>query len=323
MPGRYFDPTLLRAAVAGRAAEIAVTLLGEANRAMSNKRELRFGRHGSTAVMISGPKAGIWFDHELGTGGDMLALIMRERGADFLEAVEFAERFIGQASPEQRVSPTSKQVLISPDSDDVERTRRAMRIWDTAVPIAGTIAERYMRSRGIADVIPDDGTVLRFHRRCPFGDNHVVALIALFRDLHSNRPVAIHRRPLSAAGQELAHWKAWAPTANAAIKLSDDSEIIHRLTIGEGVETTLSGMALGYTPAWATGSAGGTRTFPVLAGIESITVLVDHDESGAGQAAALACSARWTGAGREVFRFVPRQAGADVNDLLVARLGAA
>jgi Toprim domain len=148
-----------------------------------------------------------------------------------------------------------------------------------------------------------------------------VCLAKLLRRLarrESARGVATVR-PLSAIGKKLGTWRALGATGHAAIKLTDDPEVTHHLAIGEGVETTLSGMTLGYAPAWAIGCAGGLRAFPVLAGIESLTVLVDHDR--AGQEAAAACSARWTSAGREVFRFVPRQPGADVNDLLVAILG--
>jgi hypothetical protein len=81
-------------------------------------------------------------------------------------------------------------------------------------------------------------------------------------------------------------------------------------------------MMLGYAPAWALGDAGELAAFPVLIGVESITILVDHDLSGTGQQAALRCSARWTSAGREIFRLVPRQPGADVNDLLKCGGGA-
>jgi hypothetical protein len=106
------------------------------------------------------------------------------------------------------------------------------------------------------------------------------------------------------------------PKAGAAIKLSADAEVANRLTIGEGLETTLAGMKLGYAPAWAVGDAGELARFPVLIGVESITILVDNDFSDTGQRAALRCSARWTSTGIEVFRLVPRQPGADVNDLL-------
>jgi putative DNA primase/helicase len=69
-------------------------------------------------------------------------------------------------------------------------------------------------------------------------------------------------------------------------------------------------------PAWAVGDTGELSKFPVLSGIESLTILVDHDKSGAGQRAALECSSRWTGAGREVFRIIPDHCGDDVNDIV-------
>ena len=52
-----------------------------------------------------------------------------------------------------------------------------------------------------------------------------------------------------------------------------------------------------------------------MPGVEVLTLLVDHDESGAGQRAALECSARWTAAGREVVRLVPNTMGTDFADL--------
>lgn len=63
----------LMAAVAGR-------LLGEPNRAMSSKDELRFGTHGSLSVKVGGPHKGTWADHEAGEGGGVLDLIARLQG---------------------------------------------------------------------------------------------------------------------------------------------------------------------------------------------------------------------------------------------------
>src|SRR5262249_24395710 len=151
-----------RATLASRAAELAVALLGEPNRAMSTRRELRFGRHGSLAVTIAGLKVGLWFDHEAGAGVDMLALIMRERGRGFSDAVEFAEQLIARSARE--LAPAKKPQR-APSGDDTpdDRRRRAINIWHDAVPIAGTIAAVYLANRGIHD--PDagiDGEVLRF-----------------------------------------------------------------------------------------------------------------------------------------------------------------
>jgi KaiC/GvpD/RAD55 family RecA-like ATPase len=63
----------LMAAVAGR-------LLGEPNRGMSSKDELRFGTHGSLSVKVGGPHKGTWADHEAGQGGGVLDLIARLQG---------------------------------------------------------------------------------------------------------------------------------------------------------------------------------------------------------------------------------------------------
>lgn len=104
--------------------------------------------------------------------------------------------------------------------------------------------------------------------------------------------------------------------AGAAIKLSADENVAMGLAVGEGLETMLSATQLGFNPAWALGDAGNVRCFPVLPGIECLTVIVDNDESGIGQQAALECSMRWTDSGREVFRIVPDHGGDDLNDII-------
>ena len=45
---------------------------------MRSSREWRWGRHGSLSLVMSGAKAGQWFDHEAGQGGGFVDLIARE-----------------------------------------------------------------------------------------------------------------------------------------------------------------------------------------------------------------------------------------------------
>jgi putative DNA primase/helicase len=174
------DLDVLHAALVSRATAIAIALLGEPNRAMSSKRELRFGRRGSASVVISGAKAGSWFDHETGTGGDLLALVIRERGGGFRDAVEFAEEFIGMA-PREFVpigKPQRPPARPKEGRDAMDGTHRALDLWREAVPISGTIVERYLASRGIIDLAPGiDGSVLRFHRSCPYGEGRHPCLL--------------------------------------------------------------------------------------------------------------------------------------------------
>jgi putative DNA primase/helicase len=314
------DLASIRGAAVSRAADLAISLLGEPNRAMSSRRELRFGRCGSLSVVIAGPKAGVWHDHETGAGGDLIGLIMRERNAGFREAAQYAEQFIGTAS--QDPVPTGRRSTESrsdPDIGDAARNSRcALEIWSQAHPIADTLAVRYLAARGFHELPPTvDGDVLRFHPSCPYRESRHPCLLSLLRDIVTDTPRSIQRTALSPDGKKIGR-RTLGPKARAAIKLSPNADVDRRLTIGEGLETTLAGMMLGYAPAWALGDAGELAAFPVLFGVESITILVDHDRSGAGQQAALKCSARWTNDGKEVFRLVPRQAGADVNDLLKA-----
>jgi putative DNA primase/helicase len=169
-------------------------------------------------------------------------------------------------------------------------------------------------------VLPDHADdSLRFHPSCPFGKGiRHPCLISLYRAIKTNEPKAIQRTALTADGKKIAR-KALGPKAGCAIKLTPDEDVAEGLTIAEGVETALAGMALNFCPTWALGDAGSIAKFPALAGIESLTILVDNDASGTGQASALECSKRWTGMGREVFRVVPTATGKDMADVIRGR----
>lgn len=67
---------------------VAIKLLGEPNRAQSDKTTLRWGTHGSLKVDLPD---GTWFDHEAKEGGGVLDLVMRERGGDMAAAVSWME----------------------------------------------------------------------------------------------------------------------------------------------------------------------------------------------------------------------------------------
>jgi putative DNA primase/helicase len=60
---------------AGLIGQAARKLLGEPNRELSSRDELRFGSRGSLAVRIGGEKRGTWFDHEANEGGGVLDLL--------------------------------------------------------------------------------------------------------------------------------------------------------------------------------------------------------------------------------------------------------
>ena len=308
---------VLKSALADNAASVAGFLLGQHNAAMSSGTELRFRRKGSVSVVISGPKSGHYYDHEAGCGGDLLNLIQRELNVGFEEALAVAERLVGKAERFQ-FAPTRIRPKRAVERHCRYRNKReALELWSHCVELRGTPAEHYLACRGITELPQGIEEVLRFHPAGPFGSARSPMLVALYRDIRTDEPRAVHRTALSARGEKIGRM-CLGPKAGAAIKMSADAEVAQGLVIGEGIETTLSAMILGLTPAWALGDAGGVGGFAVLAGIDGLTILVDHDANGAGQRQTLRCLDRWIAAGREVLTLQPHQVGQDINDLLGA-----
>jgi hypothetical protein len=192
-------------------------------------------------------------------------------------------------------------------------------IWSESVCASGTLVEKYLASRQLG--LPDrHQEVLRFHPSCPFGKgSRHPCMVGLYRDIRTNEAKAIHRTALTSDGKKIDR-KSIGPIGGCAIKLTADDDVTEGLTIGEGIETVLAGMALNFQPAWALGAANPIAKFPVLSGVECLTILVDRDASGTGQASALECSRRWTKAGREVFRIVPAALGTDMADIVRERV---
>jgi putative DNA primase/helicase len=218
------------------------------------------------------------------------------------------ERRRRQSSP--RRSPPS---TVAPESDADYRSALAVRLWNEGRDPRGTVVADYLASRGLT--LPDDtaGKVIRFHPALKFNGTSVVGMIALFRDITSNTPCGIHRTFLDGAGRQLGR-KMLGRAGGAAIKLDANDNVTLGLHIGEGVETCLAAWLAGFRPVWALGSANAIGAFPVLPGIEAITVLGEVGDGGANDRAARACAARWMEARRDAFMVVP-QVGGDLNDV--------
>jgi hypothetical protein len=211
------------------------------------------------------------------------------------------------------------------DADDAARTRGALAIWSDAADPRGTPVWRHLAARGIAlgELPSRIHAALRWHPYCPWGTDGARhgCMVALWTDAVSSEPRAIHRTAITDAGAKVGR-KTWGPNAGCVIRLWPDEKVERGLVIGEGVETTLAaatriqhrGTLL--TPAWAAGDTGHLEKFPILPGIDALTVLVDHDENGRGQRAAAECARRWTAARREVIQLIPRILGEDFADLV-------
>jgi Toprim domain len=195
--------------------------------------------------------------------------------------------------------------------------QHAEQAWREASPTLAPPALDYLARRGIVlDDVPE-GAGLRWHPRCRWETGTAPCIVARYTDVLTGEPRGIWRRPIT--GEKP---KTLGLMGGCVIRLWPDDWIAEGLVIGEGVETTLAaatriehrGTLL--RPAWAAGCAGNLEDFPILPGIEVLTILVDHDASGTGQKAAQACAQRWFAAGREVIRLMPGNPGADFNDVV-------
>jgi hypothetical protein len=264
-----------------------------------------------------------WLCRRCERGGGVVDLVMHLDGVSFQEAVAILAGCERPAPTHQR-APMA-QPTVDYTAEEERKRQQALQWWEEARPIAGTLAEPYLTrpkiegGRGLtlpADISP---RVLRFHPACPFGEGaRYPCLLALYRSIVGDEPRAVMRTALSPDACKIDR-KAFGPVGGAAMKLSDDVDVTMGLVIGEGLETTLAGMVFGFAPAWALGSAGGIRTFPVLSGIEALTILAEADDDGANEGAIRECFARWTAAGREIYRAVPL-IGGDANDALTMDL---
>jgi hypothetical protein len=243
-------------------------------------------------------------------------LVRHVRGFSFREAVAFLD--CGATPASRPFVPRSSWTLNRSTVDDRATLDYAGKIWDQGDPL-GPEATGYFNRRSIdIDAVPNHGG-LRWHPRCTWEGGTRPCIVGRYTTAAGNQQRGVWRRPIDGGKP-----KALGPTAECVIRLWPDDAVESGLVLGEGVETTLAaatnikhkGTLL--QPAWAAGSAGGMGRFPVLSGIQALTLLVDNDESRAGRRAADECADRWEADRREVTLLEPNILGADFNDLVLA-----
>jgi putative DNA primase/helicase len=228
------------------------------------------------------------------------------------ECRDYVRAAIG-LGPREKASGRSPNHTVAPDNNAADRSALALRLWNEARNPRGTVVADYLASRGLT--LPDDvaNDVIRFHSALRLEGKLIGGMVALFRDIMSNEPCGIHRTFLDSEGHKLDR-KMLGRARDAAIKLDAGENVTLGLHIGEGIESCLAARLAGFCPVWALGSAGAIATFPVLPGIEAITVLGEVNDGGANHRAAQACAARWIAGRREAFIVTP-QVGGDLNDV--------
>jgi hypothetical protein len=295
--------------------------------------EWRYGRRRSLKVAVRGPDRGRYYSFEdENDRGDALALVKRELHlGTMLEAARWAHEWLGGPAPApsppswppRPEAPPLAPLWNDDEPDPAAGAAWAPALWSRCGPIAGTLAETYLRAvRGIrtAALLAS----LRFHpslwhawsgRRWP-------ALVAGITVWPSRRVVAAHRTwlaPDSAGKAPVERPKAaLGPVRGGAVRLAP-LDPARELVIVEGIESGLAVLEATGNPVWAALSCSGYGALalpPPSAVPAGLVICADHDASGVGQRKAAAAADAWTIAGHRVRIALPPAADTDFNDLL-------
>src|SRR6266849_1490829 len=271
----------------------------------------------SLYVRLYGPlygkgAAGKWTDAATGQHGDLLDLIALSCGLDRLaDVLAEARRFLGLAQP----APTPPWRSEPPDG----LPEAARRLLVMSYPLAGTIAEIYLQTRGIA--ITPDLRALRFHPRCFYrttdeatGANRYEVwpvLLATVTDL-DGKVTGLHRTWLDPSGRDKAPVssprRALGDLAGHGVRFGTADDV---MAAGEGLETVLSVRTiLPAMPVAAALSANHLTVFRLPRMLRRLYVAQDNDAPGQRAAQQLNCRAH--AGGIETIPLAPRLK--DFND---------
>jgi DNA primase len=239
-----------------------------------------------------------------GASGDVLDFVAKLRGVGLREA---AQMLTGGNLPAVHVEPIF-------EDDQPDRTEEARTIWRSAQPVRGTLAEHYLRCRGLTLPIPDSirFTRLRYGKR---GRDHPCLIAAVASP--DNRLCGIQRTYLRADGSGKLDVEkpklSLGRVKGGAIRLAPAAR---HMTVCEGLEDGLTLLQeLGRT-VWVAAGAGFLPAMQFPPGTEAVAIGGDADT--AGQDAARKAAESYQARGIRTRAFFPVEAK-DFNAELMRR----
>lgn len=261
----------------------------------------------SMFVRLHGPlagkgAAGKWTDAATGEHGDLLDVIQMSCGLTrFRDVADEARRFL--CLPQDPVSHRS-DTYPTPSA----RGEAARRLFSLSQPITGTIAETYLRHRGVTAL--HDALALRFHPRCFYRPDRYAplaiwpAIIAAATDplMHIT---GVHRTWLACDGTGKAPIatprRAMGPLLGSAVRFGTVTDVA---AAGEGIETMLSlRSAMPDMPMLAALSAAHLAAILLPPTLRRLYIARDNDP--AGQAAVERLTERARAIGAETSVLLP------------------
>lgn len=262
--------------------------------------------HGKCSVHIRGARVGLvgfWQGQKAGAnGGNLIDLIEIAMGfSSHGEAVRFAkERYLGitkrELTPEEKrqwaksmdaAKRKAAKRQAEAEKKKAQKVQTVRSVWQEGRPIAGTLAEAYLRSRSID--FSDWPASLRFHPQLRYSldkpgpncryfpalicgvqavDRKLIALWQIFLDPETGGKAKLRDGESAKLG--------FGPAAGGAVRLGP---VTPTLRVTEGVETAMGVRHLtkGTASVWATLSTSGMIGFQIPEGVERLEIYADGD----------------------------------------------
>ncbi|WFU05882.1 toprim domain-containing protein (plasmid) [Rhizobium sp. CB3171] len=200
----------------------------------------------SLYVHLAGPRAGRWTDAATGQYGDLLDLVRESCGMiDFCDVESEARQFL---TLPKTGSASEYRSIGAPGRSNRPAAERARRLFAMGQPLSDTLADKYLRRRGI--LRGSDHAALRFHPSCYYRDlltgdtRRYPALIAAVTD-PSGAITGVHRTWLDPSGDGKAKVetprRALGSLLGNAVRFNVPVDApVKVMAAGEGLETMLS-----------------------------------------------------------------------------------
>lgn len=243
----------------------------------------------SMFVRLVGPQtgkgaAGKWTDAATGEHGDLLDIIAESTGlVEFKDVAEEARQFPNLPASEPTLASYMQYTKSSPAPNGTAEASR--RLFAMARPILGTLAETYLRHRGINALHGTDA--VRFHPNCYYRPDNggptqaLPAMIAAVTTLDGKQAGA-HRTWLSPDGMGKAPVqtprRAMGDLLGHAVRFGNAGSV---MAAGEGIETVLSlRCILPAMPMMAALSANHLATILFPPTLRRLYIARDNDPAG-------------------------------------------
>ena len=212
----------------------------------------------------------------------------------------------------RRVRPAQRYAL--PDPTNPPRPANVQRIWDQAIDVRGTLAERYLARRNLLPPPPD----VRFHPRCPYLPKpktvFLPALLIAVREIR--KLVAIQRIFLDEQTADYIRKVMLGTPLSGAWRGREGG---NTLAIAEGFETADAFTRLNEVACWASLGARRLDQLAIPASISTLLIAEDNDPEG--QRAAAKAEDHYARPGLIIRRAPPPQRFKDWAKVLDNRSG--